>query len=281
MGAGHSDELILFNSDVLMVEMPRIMYSCVEAVMVWNIGESTIQYPMSEKKHESLWLNLGFNILIPTILLKKGDVWFSATPSLGLIIALAFPIGYGVYDFTLRKKCNFLSILGFSSILITGCIGLLELSKDWIAVKEAAFPLILGIVTLCSLKTRKPLVKYLLLNENFIDVPRVEALLETTGKTVAFDRLLKRCTLWLVVSFVVSAVLNFTLARLLIKSPTGTMAFNEELGNFNLLNWPVIVLPFTVIMVLVLWKLVGGIRDYTGLKTNEIFGHASSNPSTT
>ena len=236
---------------------------------------------MSEKKHESLWLNLGFNILIPTILLKKGDVWFSATPSLGLIIALAFPIGYGMYDFILRKKCNFLSILGFSSILITGCIGLLELSKDWIAVKEAAFPLILGIVTLCSLKTRKPLVKYLLLNENFIDVPRVEALLETTGKTVAFDRLLKRCTLWLVVSFVVSAVLNFTLARLLIKSPTGTMAFNEELGNFNLLNWPVIVLPFTVIMVLVLWKLVGGIRDYTGLKTNEIFGHASSNPSTT
>ena len=46
MVAGHSDKLLLFNSDVLMVEMPKIMYSCVETVRVWNIEESTIQYPI-------------------------------------------------------------------------------------------------------------------------------------------------------------------------------------------------------------------------------------------
>ena len=228
------------------------------------------------KKRENLWINLGCNLLLPSLLLKKSEAWFGGPPALGFCIALAFPVSYGIYDFITRRKYNFFSILGFVSILITGGIGLFQISKDWIAVKEAAIPAILGLATLFSLKMRKPLIKFLLLNEEIIDAPRVEAMLEANGKTADFNRLLERCTLWLVTSFGASAVVNFVLARHIIQSPTGTTAFNDELGSFNLLSWPVIVLPFMVVTMLILWKLIGGIHRYTGLKFEEIFAQPNS-----
>ena len=90
-------------------------------------------------KKENLWLNLGFNLLLPILFLRKGDDWFG--PSLSenlnapqestlvgtvmLLIAISFPIGYGTWDFIKRRKWNFLSILGALSALLTGGIGLI------------------------------------------------------------------------------------------------------------------------------------------------------------
>ena len=72
-------------------------------------------------------VNLGFNLLMPILILRKGDDWFG--PELGkllggvssdsmevasclLLLAILFPISYGTYDFYRRRKWNFLSILG-------------------------------------------------------------------------------------------------------------------------------------------------------------------------
>ncbi|MFA5056601.1 MAG: MFS transporter, partial [Opitutaceae bacterium] len=91
------------------------------------------------------------------------------------------------------------------------------------------------------------------------------------GTQADFARLLRRATGLLSLSFFVSAILNYTLARYLLTSPPGTEAFNRELAQMHLVSWPVIVLPSMVMMMLVLWWLLRGITVLTGLKLDDIF----------
>jgi len=75
----------------------------------------------------------------------------------------------------------------------------------------------------------------------------------------------------LTASFLLSAVLNFGLARYLLKSPAGTPEFNAELGKMHLLSWPIIVLPSMVMTMFALWRLLTGLRELTGLTMDEVF----------
>jgi hypothetical protein len=222
-------------------------------------------------KRENLILNLIFNIALPTVVLT----WFSGEKTLGavwgLVVALAFPLGYFVYDFIQRRQANFISIIGFTSVLLSGGLGLMQVSPMGFAIKEAAMPLIIGFFVLISQGTKRPLVKTILLNDQILDLPRVDTALEQRGNRAGLDLLLKRASYALAASFLLSSILNFGLARYLLKSPSGTEAFNAELGRMTALSWPVISLPSMAILMVILWKLIGGIGKLTGLTTDEIF----------
>lgn len=225
----------------------------------------------SPKKPENLFLNLIFNIALPSLVLSKLSTSERLGPVVGLVVALAFPLGYGVWDYAKRRHANFISIIGLTSVLLTGGLGLLHISVFWFAVKEGAVPAIIGLAVLLSLKTKTPLVRALLYNDQVIDVVRVDEALATRNNRPSFDRLLVQASYLLVASFLISAALNFLLARHLVKSPTGTPAFNEELGKMHLVSWPVIVLPSMAMMMFALWKLLHGIKGLTGLQLDEIF----------
>lgn len=227
---------------------------------------------------ENTLLNLGFNILIPILILNKGKQWFGpklephfenvAVPV--LILALLFPIGYFVYDYARRKKYNIFSILGLISVLMTGGIGILEIPTQWFAVKEAAIPLLLGLAVLISLKTPYPLIRTLLYNPEIIQVDKVQTALEQHDSVADFEHLLKKCTWLLAGSFLLSAVLNFVLARWIVVSPSGTDAFNAEVSKMMAWSWPVIAIPSMVIMMFALWQLLSGIKTMTGLELEEV-----------
>jgi hypothetical protein len=222
-------------------------------------------------KRENLLLNLIFNIALPTAVLT----WLSGEKALGvawgLVVALAFPAGYFVYDFVQRRQANFISIIGFTSVLLTGGLGLMKVGPMGFAIKEAALPLLIGAFVLISQGTKRPLVKTILLNDQILDLPRVDAALEQRGNRAGLELLLKRASYALAGSFVISSVLNFGLARYVLKSPPATEAFNAELARMQVLNWPVIALPTMAILMVILWKLIGGIGKLTGLTTDEIF----------
>lgn len=225
-------------------------------------------------KQENLFVNIVCNIAIPTVVLMKLSGEERLGPVWGLLLALAFPVSYGLYDFVRRRKANMFSIVGLVSVLLTGGFGLLQLDGIWFAVKEAAIPSVFGIAVLLSLRTRRPLVRLLLYNEQILDVARVDAALDARGQRGAFDRLLRGASFGLALSFLLSAILNFGLARYLLKSPTGTPEFNVELGRMHMLNWPVIVLPSMVVMMIVFWRLMSGLTRLTGLELEDIF-HSS------
>ncbi len=219
---------------------------------------------------ENLLVNLVCNIAIPSLILAKASTPDRLGPVYGLIIALAFPLGYGVWDFVRRRQTNFISVLGFASVLVTGGLGLFKADLQWFAIKEAAMPTVIGLALWFSMYSKRPLVRQFLFNDQVMDVTKIEAALDERGHRPAFDRVLRSSTYLLVLSFAISAVLNFALAKWLLKSPSGSPEFNAELGKMNALSWPVIVVPTMIITVFALWRLIGGIKQLTGLSFEEM-----------
>ena len=219
---------------------------------------------------ENVLLSLGINIAIPAIILMKFSGENALGPIGGLIVALAFPLTYGLVDFARRREWNIVSVLGFVSVLLTGGIGLLQLDPKWIAVKEAAVPAILGIAVVLSMRTRFPIVRTFLYNDKIIRVQEVDEALARRGNHAAFDRTLVNASWMLAGSFFVSSVLNFVLAKLIVKSQPGTTAFNEELGRMTALSYPVIVVPSMIIMIAALWYLFNRIQRLTELDLEQI-----------
>lgn len=226
--------------------------------------------PAAPKKSENLLLNLACNVVAPSLVLTKGAKMLNLEPKVALVAALAFPLGYGLYDFIQRRNFNFVSAIGFFGTLATGGLGLLKLEPFWFAVKEAVVPSLIGLAVLISQWTKKPLVRSLLFNDQVIDVPRVESALDERGQREAFTRLLNGSSWLLACSFFISAGLNFGLARYLITALPDTPEFNEQLGKMTLWSWPVIVVPSMAIMVVALLRLFKGITRLTGLTMEEI-----------
>lgn len=233
---------------------------------------------------ENTFLNLGFNLVIPFLILSKGKKWlepylesFFETPSLGvLLLAIAFPIVYFFYDYLTRKKYNLFSIIGLVSVLLTGGIGILEIPTEWFAVKEAAIPLLLGLALVISMKTPYPLVRTLLYNPEIINVQKVESRLEENQARYPFEKLLVQCTWLLAASFLLSAVLNYFLARWMVTSPAGTDAFNQEVAGMMWWSFVIITVPGLSIMLVAMIRLFKGIKRMTGLELEEILHGAKT-----
>lgn len=219
---------------------------------------------------ENPWLSLLLNIVVPVAVLNKLSEPGRLGPSGALVLALVFPLSYGVWDRIKRRQWNPMSLIGLASILLTGGIGLLRLDRMWIAVKEAAIPLVFGGAVLGSLRTRKPLVRSLLLNPSVIDIGAVERALAERDARADFDALLVRGSWMVAASFLLSACLNFALATWVLQSNPGTPEFNQELGRMTALSLPVITLPCLVVTVVALWYILRGLERATGLALDVI-----------
>jgi len=233
-----------------------------------NTSETTPKTPVEHQPRPLV--DLLVSIVIPSIILMKlsGDDDLGATGA--LIAALAFPISWGLFELLKYRKFNFIALLGLISVLLTGGIGLLKLDPQWLAVKEAAIPAILGIAVLISTQTRFPLIRTLVYNPKIIDVDKVGEQLEQRGNTAAFEQRLMNATYWLSSTFFFSAVMNYILAKWLVTSPAGSAAFNEELGQMTLLSYPIIALPTMAMTLAVFYYLWRTIHGMTGLGLDDI-----------
>jgi hypothetical protein len=221
-------------------------------------------------------LEFAVTLVVPAVILMKlsGDDALGAVPA--LLLALAFPLGWGALAWRRDGKPGWMAGLGLVSVLLTGGIGLLALDPQWLAIKEAAVPGAIGLVVLGSVWTRRPLVKVLLFNPAVIDVARVDAQLHARGLVPAFEARLRRATWMLGGTFFFSAAMNYALASWIVTSPAGSSAFNEELGRLTLLSYPMIALPSTLMLGFVLYYLSRAIREMTGLRFGDLLAAKSA-----
>ncbi len=233
--------------------------------------EASPNQSLPPAKSENPFVSMLFNIILPVLILSKLSEADRLGPNLSLIAALSLPLGYFVWDFANTRKANFISILGFVSILLTGGLGLMQLDGIWFAVKEATIPGLIAVVLIGSLWTKYPLVRTVLYNDKIINVEKVNAELIRANNVPAFNKLLVVTTWILAMSFVLSSILNFILAVMILKSPTGTPEFNKELAEMTALSWPVIVVPSMLVTMLALWKMLSDIKKLTGLEIEAIF----------
>ncbi|MCB0385953.1 MAG: hypothetical protein KDD43_11215, partial [Bdellovibrionales bacterium] len=164
-------------------------------------------------KQENPFVSIFFNILLPVIVLNQLTKRLGENgPTIALVVALAFPVAYAMWDWKSRHHKNYISLLGVVNILLTGGLALLKLEGIWFAVKEAAFPLILGIGVMGSAFTRKPLMKVITYNLHVLDMSKVDGRLKDLGHEQDFARHLRLSTHLFASSFFLSSLLNFVLA---------------------------------------------------------------------
>lgn len=223
----------------------------------------------SEHKPRPL-IDLLVSIAAPSLILMKlsGDDALGAT--LALIIALAFPLGWGLFELIKYQKFNFIALLGLVSVILTGGIGLLKLDTQWLAIKEAAIPAIIGIAILISTRTQYPLIRTLLFKPAVLQIDKIQQKLDDHGKRNQFEHRLLKATYLLSGTFFFSAFMNYILAKWIVTSPAGSSAFNEELGRLTLLSYPMIAIPSMVMMMAIFYYLWRTINGMTGLTLEEI-----------
>ncbi|MCF2947722.1 MFS transporter [Paraglaciecola aquimarina] len=216
------------------------------------------------KKQGGMLANLAFNIVIPVVIMSKLSGAEYLGPAWSIVAALIFPIGYGLWDLKQSGKVNAFSILGIVSVFLTGGISLLELPAEYIAIKEAAIPGIIGIAVLFTQRTSKPLLKVFVLNEQIVNWPNLTKALESAGNTEAFEKKMANSSYIVAGSFFLSSALNYILAKVILVSPPGTTEYTEELGRMTALSYPVIVIPSMVMLMGALWYLFAQIKKLTG-----------------
>ncbi len=224
----------------------------------------------TEPSKPNAFVEIGVTILLPALVLMKLSADTSLGPLKALLLALAFPLAWGVWDAWRRHKFNWLAALGVFSTLLTGGIGLMKLDAGWLAVKEAAVPTLIGLVIMGSAWTRKPLIHLMVFNASLFDVERVQKALDLKGTANQFEQRLRQGTVMLAGTFFFSAVANYFLTRAVVISPAGTEAFNAELGRLTLLSYPIIAIPSMLMMMGMLYWLARQAKALTGLELGDM-----------
>lgn len=224
-----------------------------------------------ENKPSGFFSQLLFNIIVPVIILTRFSGEEHLGPNLGVALALAFPLGFGLWELKKIGKFSFISILGIVSVLLTGGISLLELDVKYIAIKEALVPGLIAIAILVSQHTKYPLLKTMLFNQNTLDVERIEKALADKGNLDKLPKVQTVASNILGASFIFSSAMNYILAKIIVVSPTGTEAFNNELGRMTALSYPVIAIPSMILFFVALYYLLSSIKKLSGLTLEEMF----------
>lgn len=226
-------------------------------------------------KQENGLFNILFNIIAPIFILNNLSQKLGALPALGL--ALAFPLCYGLYDGWTRKKANFFSILGLLNTLLTGGLAVLGLGGIWFAVKEAAFPLLVGLFVLASAFSANPFIRTLFLNPQIVNLDLLTSRLKELRRETDFFRLMKLSTMWLSASFFLSAVLNFVLAEIIfsplqagLDADAQSVALNHQIAEMTKWSMIVILIPSMFFLILIFWRLLKSLSQLSGLSTNQI-----------
>lgn len=240
---------------------------------------------MSQKsqKAENKLPEIILTILIPVMILNKLTGKLGAVNA--LLLALAFPLTYMIWDLLKKRKWNWISFLGLVNVMVNGALTLLGLGGIWFAVKEAFFPGIIGIFVFYSANTSRPFLKTFLLNPQFMNIEKIDQRIEEKGAQNAYSSLIKRGTQWLSASFFLSAFLNFTLAqRIFVELDSQLSAeqkseiLNKQLATMMTWSFAVIVVPSIICMMTLLWFILKNLQKITDMTTDEILTPEGKEP---
>lgn len=228
------------------------------------------------QKQQNSFSHILFSILIPVLILNKGHK-YGLDAKLSVVAALSFPLFFTLKSLIQSKKVDFVSLLGLLNVLFSGALTLLTLGGIWFALKEAAFPLLIGCFVLGSSFTLNPFFQTLFLNPKTFDIEKVEARLDDDAKKKDFLLLMKKLTQLLSVSFLISALLNFFLA-MYIFTPLGEALneiqkqelLNEQLSKMTLYSLGVILVPSMIFLGGLLFYSFKKINDLTGLSAEDL-----------
>lgn len=256
---------------------------------------STKPTPAANQEHPLA--NILINVVVPSMVLtllskdptlqeklgKAAKIWHLG-PVPAIIIALALPIGYGIWFFLKYRKLNLYSNLGLISVILTGALTFYLWNKDgtvkphaglFFGIKEGLIAFMLGAAILWSGRTATPVIRMFLLNDSVFDIPRLEAKVDELAVRPSYDRIVRGANRFFAMSFFLSAVLNVGLALWLFRNfdenaVNALEAYNEIVGKNTGWGFLVIGAPLVGITFLMLLRLLRDLRHLTGLTDKEL-----------
>jgi hypothetical protein len=210
--------------------------------------------------------DLLLTVILPSVVLEFLSAPERLGPAWALVVALLLPVGFGIYCWVNKRGLNFFSIFGLIAIIVTGGLGLLNLTAGWFALKETVFPIFLGLAFPLSHRWGKPLINELLLNPQLINYPQLHRSLNTDEKRAAFEQVLYRSSWSMAAASILAAGGNALLALYLLKDRVP--ASEEYVKAIGKLNWGgmiVIGLPLVAVTFILLMRLLRRIQEITGL----------------
>jgi len=220
------------------------------------------------------FIELGMNIVAPTVVLLflSGEDYLG--PELGLGIGLSFPLLHAARSLWLQGTISPISVIAVVSVLLTGGIGLLELQARWFVLKEGLVSLGFAALTVLSLWTPWPVVEvmwWLLFDED-----KVREALSAHREATSYQVDLNRATWGLGGVMFLAALATWFLAWLMVTTDAGTTAFNQELGRYTFASFVFVTFPSMALMYLVLNRLMNATEEKTGLAMQDLQRGASS-----
>ncbi len=264
---------------------------------------------MADKKthQEHPLANILINVLIPVMILSflskdpaiqellnkplTLHTWFGDVPRFwyigpvkALIVALLFPLVYGIRIFVKTRKFNFFSGLGLFSVLLTGGLTLYLWNKDGtvkehagilFGIKEGAIPLALGIGVLLSRRSATPLLNIFLYNDSIFDIGKIESKIAENDAETGYRSLIRHATFLFAASFFISSVMNVGLALFFFRgfdrsAPDALETYNAIIGKLTGWGFAVIGVPLLVFLFFTLQRILKGLRELTGFKDEEL-----------
>lgn len=225
--------------------------------------------PDSEQPHPLS--DLLLTVVLPSVVLETLSRPDRLGPVMALVVALLLPLGFGVWCFLKKRGLNFFSVLGLTAVIFTGGLGLLNLNAFWFAMKEAAFPVFLGLAFPLSFRWGKPLVTELLLNPQVVNQPLLVASLDTPEKRVGHERLLRRASWVLALTMFASALANAWLVQYFLEgTEPGSEAYTRAIGRQNWVGFGVIGLPMMAVTLGLLFWVLKRVQQLTGLERDDL-----------
>jgi hypothetical protein len=219
------------------------------------------------------WLNLIINILLPVFVLNKAPKFLD--PKWTLLVALAFPLTYGIQDYIRHRHKNYVSLLGLLNIALTGGLALMHLQGKWFALKEATLPCLLGLLVYFSSRTKNPAARMIFCNPQIMDLDLIDERLKAFQREGQFEDLLRKTTVWLSISFLISAVLNFFLANRIfldidpnLESSVREHMLNDQIANMTLTGFAVIAGPLMLFSGILVYLFLKKVAEMTETDLN-------------
>jgi hypothetical protein len=80
-----------------------------------------------------------------------------------------------------------------------------------------------------------------------------------------------KASVWLAVTFFLSAIINFVVAKIVVIHETGTPEFNAELAKMKLISLAVVAIPSTVMLFVILQRLLKSLHQLSGIEMDDLY----------
>lgn len=134
--------------------------------------------------------------------------------------------------------------------------------------------MLIGLFVLFSAWGKKPFIGTLVMNPQFMNIDAIQLELQKKNNLSSFQQHLKLSTIFLSISFFLSAVLNFVLGQRIfleldpaLESEAKSILLNQQIAEMTKWSFVVIMVPSMISLMLIMWHLFKGIGKLTGLKT--------------